>query len=188
MGLPHTGYAEWDDELTALVSAKAGGSAPTWAKLADDGSGSTGVYAWQFPTNAETELHFSMQLHHSWMEGTEIRPHVHWIQPDATAGKGVRWGLEYYVSSPAQQAPANTTIIGATGNTGSEIRHHHITGFDPIDLTGCTVSTVIICRVFRDHDHADDDYAQAVQPLYVDGHILKNSVGSQREYYKSLNG
>ena len=168
----------YGDFATSLVTAKPGGRSPDWSQLADDGSGSRGVYCWHFPSNSITEVQIAVETLHGYKEGTAIVPHIHFVQPDGTAGKGIRWGLEL-TWIPASGAMPNTSFSGVTGITSALSKDSHRTDFPAIDGTGQTIDSQLVARIFRDTGHGDDDYAQSVPGLTVGFHYQRDSVGSQ---------
>ena len=179
----------WDDLRVDLTRVTAGGNSPTWSQFADDGGlgntgSSTGVYLWHFPSNSETEVHFSMQLPHAHKYLSDLRPHVHWVQPEGTTGQGVRWGLEYTFAE-VNNAFGATTIIGGSGLTTAVAGTHLVTSLGTISGAAIdSASGMLVCRLFRDHDHADDDYAQSVPVMEFDIHYQRDAPGSREEFVK----
>jgi len=81
----------FDDLRVAASSVKLTGlKQPTWEKLLDNGSGSTGVYTLAFPHNTETEVFFNVQIPHIYRFGSDFRPHVHWLTDNTGTGT-VKW-------------------------------------------------------------------------------------------------
>lgn len=150
-----------------------------------------GLYLYDFDNAAlssEKEIFFTVQLPHTWKEGTAVEPHVHWVNKSAgTAGQVVRWGLEYSKQNIGGAFAAPTTVYGTTIAGGADItvaNSHAITDFDAIDMTGETISTIIVCRLFRNSSDAADTYAGTAGLLYIDWHYEINSMGSRQEYIK----
>jgi len=144
--------------------------------------GSRGVATRAFQAGITQELQFSVQLPHEWAEGTDISPHIHWVPMDAGTGN-VRWGLEYTWAS-IDAVFSNTTIItAATLTSGSmAVNHHNLTELPNIDATGKTLSSMLLCRIFRQGDHVDDTYAGSAGLLEIDFHYQINRPGSRTEY------
>lgn len=87
----------WDD-LQLLGTARLGASAPTLASYRG------GIYGLEFSASATNEVHGSIELPHTYAEGTDLVPHVHFTTASTNAaGGGVRVGIEYCTSerSPA---------------------------------------------------------------------------------------
>jgi hypothetical protein len=176
---------QWDDlrvPITA-VTGSGGVKQPGFGQVLDDGGASTGVFAYLYDPNAEEELFFTVQMPHSWLEGSAIRPHIHWMPMDGNAGN-VEWGLEYSKVSPGGTF-GNTTTLPVIDAADGTAKKHQIASFAPIDMTGDTVSTMILCRIFRDAtDVVNDTYGAEAAALEIDFHYQINTFGSRQEYIK----
>lgn len=173
----------WDDLGVSLTTAKPGATRqPGFEKFKDDGAGSTGVYAWHFDGSAVEELFFERQLPHAirQLQG-ELRPHIHW-SPKTTSAGNVRWGLEYTGVSPLGVF-GNTTIIYAE-DAAEAHSTHQIAQFPAIDATTLAISSVLVCRLFRDAAHGNDTYAPDAVATSFDFHIELDGRGSEQEYVK----
>ena len=172
----------WDDLLTPLSAVILGGGItdPTFATFLG------GVRAYSFSDQAqavnEQEVFFSAQLPHSYKEGTDIFSHVHW-SPSTTAAGTVRWGLEYtwqIYGDGANVVFASPTIIYAELSTNSTAHEHLLAEFPAIDGAGKTISSILICRLFRNSSHANDTYnGDSAFALEHDFHFEKNTDGSR---------
>lgn len=183
----------WDDLRVPVDSTKAGGSKdPTFGVFKTNGAGSQGVFTQWFNKNSEQELYFSAQLPHSWKEGTDIEAHVHWVPASTAAGAGtdVCWGLEYTWSN-INGTFGNTTIIyGDEQSNGATetitVDKHYLTELGTITGTGKTLSSMLVCRIFRDAGGTGgtDDYDDDAGLLEIDFHYQIDSFGSDDEYTK----
>jgi hypothetical protein len=125
------------------------------------------------------------QLPHAWSEGSEIRPHVHWIQP---AAGNVLWQLEYLLL-PAYDGPyagTFTTItqddaVGTYPGTGDYV---NISAFPAIDMTGYTLSSMVVFKLSRVGGDALDTISADVKLLEFDIHIQLSTHGSRQEFVK----
>lgn len=132
-----------------------------------------------FPQNDTSEVaYFIAQLPHAWKAGTEIRPHVHWQQSAATA---VTWKLDYKIFNPNELVPAAfTTISGDTPSfsyTSGNL--HQITPIGSgIDMTGKTLSAVILGKIYRDDNTTTGD----VTGWDIDFHYQIDTLGSRQEF------
>lgn len=154
-------------------------------------SGSSGPQIWYFRNNSGVEsMSFTVQLPHSWKEGTTIYPHIHWT-PKSTASGNVEWNFEYswanYEPATPELFPAisSTTVVSTgpfTANT------HLITPLTSGDLgiagTGKKVSSILICRLWRNSSNAADTYGGNAGLLFMDFHILVDGYGSVNKYSK----
>lgn len=179
----------WDDLRVALSTAKPGATNPPgFSKLKDDGAGSTGVFAYHFDASTDEEVFFDVQLPHGFKEYSALlKPHLHWC-PTTTNTGNVRWGLEYTWANYTGTF-GNSTIIYARQAGSGTAYQHQIAAWSGIVATGMTISSVMLCRLFRDANAtgADaDDYTADAAALSFDLHIELDSLGSEREYTKRL--
>ncbi|MBK8495514.1 MAG: hypothetical protein WAR78_00310 [Ferruginibacter sp.] len=178
------GDIKWDD---LRVTLDKGSSSASLEYL----NGSSGPQIWYFRNNEGVEaMSFTVQLPHSWKEGTTIYPHLHWL-PKSTATGNVEWKLEYtwanYDNETPQVFPAITT--STTVSTGGFIKNAHsitplTTGNTGIDGTGKKISSILICRLWRNSSNAADTYNDDAGLLFLDFHILVDGFGSRQEYIK----
>ncbi len=186
---------------------------PTWTKLApvglrwddlrvtlDKGSnaasldyltGSSGPQIWYFRNNEGVEaMSFTVQLPHGWKEGSTIHPHLHWL-PKATTTGNIEWNFEYSWANYDPVTPEvfpviTTSTVTATGPFTA--RTHSITsltaGNTGIDGTGKKISSILICRIWRNSSNSNDTYSADAGVLFVDFHIQVDGYGSHQEYIK----
>jgi hypothetical protein len=125
------------------------------------------------------------QMPHAWAEGTEIRPHVHWLQP---AAGNVLWRLEYrLIPAYNGQFPAAWTTINASEAVGAYVgpgQFVNITAFGPIDMTGFKISAMVVFKLSRIGGDALDTLAADVPLLEFDIHYQINAFGSRAEFVK----
>ncbi len=173
----------WDDIRVPSTALKTGASAPDFAQLQDNGSGSIGVFTWMFDGNSTLEqVFFNVQIPHGWLQGGDIEPHVHWT-PTADPGGALNvvWQLEY-VWVNQLGAIGNTTIIEAIiGIDSGDEMDHLRSDFANIDGTGKTFSSMLMCRLFRDPAHGSDNYTNDAAFLEFDFHFKKTVLGSLNE-------
>lgn len=125
------------------------------------------------------------QMPHAWAEGTEIRPHVHWIQP---AAGNVVWQLEYRVMPAvggvfpgAWVSVSSETGVSTYPGSGDWVQ---ITAFPAIDMTGFGLSSMVLFRLSRVGGDALDTLAADVHLLEFDIHHLVDRFGSVSEFSK----
>jgi hypothetical protein len=162
------------------------------AQFKDDGAGSVGVFVWAFADQAvvgnEEQMYFQAQLPHSYKEGSDIRAHIHWSPAvGGAAGEFVKWGLEYTWQN-VDGVFGNTTIItsdassAATATTSGDgtliAGKQYITSLGTINGTGKTISSMLVCRIFRNSSDATDDLAQSAFGFEVDFHFELDTMGS----------
>lgn len=174
----------WDDFRFAPATLKPLGSGvPNYVKFADDGGGSTGVYAYHFDDTAEEQLNFEVQLPHRWKEGSAICFHVHWFPLSTNTGT-VIWGLEIptFVND-GDAVPSTTTIYTGTETISTGVaRKTYRTEITELTLTGKTISALSAGRLFR--DAGNDNYSGDVVLLSFDFHYISDAAGSLEELAK----
>ena len=188
--LSYEGTATRYDDLKVPLSSTLRGGAedPTFEAFKKDGEGSVGVYAARFKSNATEDVFFVVQMPHAWVEGTEIYPHLHWSPISDTGGDKVRWGFEFTWADVIGTFD-DTTILYAEDPIppigGAPTAYQHvITSFKPLSGSGHTLSSMLICRVFRDGTHDNDTYKGFAYLLEFDFHYQIDSDGSREQYVK----
>lgn len=174
----------WEDLRVTLVPATKGTNGPPeYNFVTDDGLGSIGVFTyWYVQTSIEDSiqsLYFTAQLPHSYLEGSDLYPHVHWFPKDNTGGT-VTWGLEYTWANSGSPFPITSTIT-ATDNAPTVALQHVITNLGTISGTGKKISSVLMCRIYRG---LNDTYENAAGLLELDFHYQQQGTGSRTQLTK----
>lgn len=179
----------YDDLRTPLSEPSNGKVLPLWEIFPYGASGSGPFINW-FRASGVDEMYFVVQMPHDWAEGTTIYPHIHWVpsQNGVDLTTVPHWSLQYTWSSLGSTFPAYTTISG-TATTPNEILvkdRHYLTplGTGGISGTGKTISSMLVCRLFRDGSNVDDKFAGLAGALEFDFHYIRNTLGSRTEYSK----
>ena len=170
----------WEDvQIPGYSTRFFGGNAPTFAVW----NGST-LYLPEFDDDAgDDQVYFTVQIPHAWKEGSTIYPHVHFVADNAPAsGTTVEWGLEYTWTSVNGTFSTSSTIYGSTDGIGTDV--HEVVGLGGIDGTGQKISSMLICRLFRNASGATDDFEGNIMLLQFDIHYEVNSAGSRLEFIK----
>lgn len=175
----------WDDIMVFPdATSKKPANTPTMVTFKN------GVSLWTFASGTMQEVQFTVQLPHGYKTGTPLKPHVHWTTtagtPNNTNGRVV-WSLEYTVMSIGGTFPATSTATGSVVMpsitlTGTE--QHLITSLSEIPGTGLGISTILVCRLYRDAASATDDFANDAGLLGFDIHFERDTHGSRTEYIK----
>ena len=169
----------WDDLRVSLERANnQGGATPTYTIFKN------GTKAYRFANG--NALDFTVQLPHGWKEGTTIYPHLHWCPTtNVSPSDNVGIGFEYTWASIGGAWGATTTVTRDVATGVNSAYKHIMNDFDDdgIDATGQTVSSVLVCRVFR-QAAAADDYASGAFFLELDFHYQADTFGSYRRNYK----
>jgi hypothetical protein len=170
----------WDDLRVSGNSFDKNVNAPSL--LAFGASG--GLLAYQFTGTGVTvnQVYFALQIPHSYKLGTNLCPHVHWT-PTTTDAGNVVWQLEYaWQDLGAVFSPVTPIeIVDATSGVAWK---HQLAEFPEISGAGAQLSSMLICRLFRDPAHASDTYEHDAALLEFDIHFQANTLGSREEYVK----
>jgi hypothetical protein len=185
----------FDDVRVPITSTKAGGSKdPHFSVFKTNGTGSQGVFLYWFDASAEEELYFTVQMPHGYKLDTTIIPHVHWtpsVTADGTpANQVVRWGFEYTWADKGQTF-GNTSISYASTHYPADANvvagKHYYSEFatlTPTATAGKDISSMLICRIFRDATSLTDNYEQDAGILEFDIHYGIDTLGSRTDLSK----
>ena len=187
MSAPLYNVNPYDIIRSTLTSTTTGGSnAPSLARVYNS-SGSQGIFAFQFPSNTvEYELYAIVQLPHTYNEGTSLIPRLN-ILTTASATGTTSWGLEY--SCAGVNGTYNTTTININATlalTPSSANQNLILSFPSIPGTGLTVSSIIMCRLYR-YPNTGTNADTYTQSLFVPSFAFMftlNTAGSRQPYVK----
>lgn len=184
----------WDDLMVFPDATTRGGSKmPEWggtgAVAFKKNGSSQGVFLWMFSSITEQELYFTIQLPHSYKVGTAIYPHIHWTTATSTPTRtNVAWGLEYSVIAFGGTFPNTSTLTSNTVisdiATISGVGQHLITSLGTISGTNLGISTVLVCRIYRNVTASADTFNDEAGLLGFDIHYEKDTQGSRTEYAK----
>lgn len=177
-------YSVWDDLRMPATALKTGQiNDPDFAQVRDNGSGSTGVFAWRFDDSQEEELFFAVQLPHKYKLGSNLKPHIHWM-PLSTDTGDVVWGIEYTLAEYGS-AFGVTSLVTVTDAGDGTAYKHQIASLADIDGSDIDVmSTMLLCRIYRDADNAADTYSGDAALLEFDIHYEIDQAGSSQEFVK----
>lgn len=171
----------WDDLRIPGLSVRTGASAPDL--VAFGASESLAVLSFD-GVNTTEQVFFTVQLPHSYKEGTALSPHVHWT-PTSTAAGNVIWNLEYSWQNINGTFPTATTTISTTAQAaGGTPWVQKIAEFSDIVGTGKLISSMLVCRLYRNPSAAGDTYGDDAAFLEIDFHFQQDSTGSRSEYTK----
>lgn len=174
----------WEDLRFPITAVKLGGvNDPDFVQFTDNGESSTGVFTLAFDKAAEEEVFFIVQLQHSYKLGTNLRPHIHWGPSVIDTGNCV-WGLEYTIAN-INDTFGNTNIINATQAGSGIVKKHQIVSFPEISGRDIdSVSSMLLCRLFRDATNELDTFNGDAYLFEVDLHYQIDTLGSRQEIKK----
>ena len=173
--LENADFDRWDDLRTPVSAVKLSGvKPPSWTNY----KGSRVLaFSDQAVVGNEEIVYFLLQMTHTYNEGTDIDPHLHWVAEDNTGGN-VRWALTYSWANERGVFPAETTIyINAPAGTTTD--EHNDSHFELIRGSGKKMSSMLLCSLKRNSSDALDTYnGKDAYLLEFDIHYLKDSAGS----------
>ncbi len=145
-----------------------------------------GVYLNFFDPDAINQVYFTVQLPHGWKEGSDINAHVHWVPASDASSTNVTWALEYTWCNLGDAFSNTTTISSSTISAGGSATADKqvITSLGTISGSGKTLSSMLICRFYRDAANSSDTYTGNAGLLQIDFHIEKDAVGSRSFFSK----
>jgi hypothetical protein len=174
----------YEDLRVPLTATKLGGNDPGFAVFKKDSGGtSTGVFIYWFDKAAIEEVFFCCQMPHSW-SGAAITPHVHWVpKTNGALNATVEWGLEYTWAAIGGTYGTTSIIYTKTTTSGDATLvadKHYMSNFATITLPTPGVSSMLICRLFRNAtDGTDDTYDDDAGVLEIDFHYPIDTIGSR---------
>jgi len=172
---PHPSYLVWSD---LRVPAHQGLQGPT--SKPDYDFTNVGLL---FDDSATESIYVLLQMPHDWKEGSNIKPHIHWIQ----SGSGnVVWELQYkWTNVNTLIAGAFTTLTASTPSySWTSGNLHQITPFASLSGTGKTISSMLQIVLSRLGGDGGDTYSGDALMFELDFHYQKDSLGSSQEYTK----
>ncbi len=152
----------------------------------------------QFQSNArypDEPIGIVVEMPHSWKEGTNITPHIHWLQKSETKPN---WLLGYRkikagTTVELQSDYSNYTLVTLQDdefayNSGDSILQ--ISNFPEIDMSDMHISDLVELVLFRDSQNTSGLFQQANSTSedeylsVVDVHFIKDGIGSKSLYPK----
>lgn len=173
----------WIDVLGSLISSPSLPQSPGWAKITDDGGGSTGIYGQAFDDTTEESLLIHFHIPHG-VSSTTIFPHIHWC-PLSTGTGTVRWGIEYAYSKGYNQGAFGNSSFEYIEQAGAGVVNEHqiAENSSGITINGLEPDGLLICRLFRDAGHANDTYTGDAVALFMDIHMQADRITTPNRNY-----
>ena len=166
----------WTDLRVPGISGVGGaGVSPTFAQI-----GSTGIYAMRFSATVVNRMHFAAQLPHSYMPGTEIRPHLHWM-PDGTDTGNALWEMDYLWLNMGEAVGSEATLQVLAAGNGNNLEHQ-VGGFSTIAKTNAMPSSMLIFSIARLGNDGTDTLTDPAFLLEMDFHYQQGPAGSVAEF------
>ena len=178
----------FEDLTIPVTSSKLNGSKePAFDIVKSDGNKSHGVFTYWFDSDGIEELFFTVQIPHKRKLNTDIFPHIHWLTSKDLNGKKVRWSMEYVWANIGgdfldTKITSNNEVISLIKE--KRAYQHLLTDLGAISGANKGISSMLICRVFRDAEADDDDFDFEAGLLQIDFHYEVDTDGSRQLYSK----
>lgn len=168
----------WDDQQVNISGVRLpAANAPTWAAF-------KGSEILQFSGSQNNAVHFTAQLTHRYVEGTDLEFHIHYVPEDNTAGNH-RWQLTHSWSAINGTFPTETTVTTVLATPEATDKHTIGEIAATIDGSSLGISSLALCSLTRTGSHADDTYnGKVIRLLALDFHVQMDAPGSRRERAK----
>lgn len=166
----------WDDLRAPATAINPPGqvSDPDW----DNTNG-----GWLFDAAGIEIIWIIMQMPHAYKEGSDIRPHIHWMPTNTNEGN-VLWRMEYkWTNINDVDAAEFATLNILTPGHGIALKSQ-VNGFGSIDGTGKRISSIITLKLSRVGDDGTDTYNADALLKEFDIHFQIDSTGSSHEFIK----
>ncbi len=179
-GVVYTG-GNWEEIVTPANAMGEGWPAPTASNAQ---SGFVYLFADYVLDTDEQFLHFTMQMPHSWKEGTDIIPSIRFIYNSDQVGTCVRWRMEYSWANVGGNFPVSTHVYKLSDPSNNDSLKHQIVKFDPIDGTGKEIGSILMCFLSRNSSYATDNYTDTAIFVAVTMDYQVDTSGSSNEWSK----
>jgi len=171
----------WDDFIVPASSLRLGGSKPPLDTAYKGG------YVLSFIDGSDKAIYFNVQMPHSWLLGSEIRPHFHYVMDVNGAGGGaenVKFDFTYsWANIDSESFPSETTISSTVDVQSINAHVHKIFGLPYITVPNKSLSSILICSLTRDTTVANNS-SNNVYFMSFDIHIRYDTLGSSQEFIK----
>jgi hypothetical protein len=145
--------------------------------------GSGGIQGYLFNGAGQTnEVFGAGEILHSYEQGTNLYPHIHWMASTANAGN-VTWFLEYSIANTLGTYTSTTTINVTTATTNAAWVHI-FSSLPTINGAGLNIGSQIVFRLYRNSSATTDTYGYDASLISFGIHYKTNSFGSSGEFSK----
>ena len=169
----------WDDIILPAEALGTGASAPDLIFINGSNMRAYGFNG----TNTLEQLYGGFELAHTYKEGTDLRPHIHWF-PTTTGTGNVKWQLEYIIKNNDEIFTGTSTTIVAIDSADGNAYQNFAVEFDVIDGTDLTIGAQCKFRLFRDPTDAEDTYGADAGLSTLGVHYEIDSDGSRQVFIK----
>lgn len=146
---------------------------------------STNIVLRGFDGNVTTEqLYGVVEIPHSYKEGTNIIPHIHWM-PSTSSASNVKWQMEYFITKKSGGSAVSTaTALVANSSTSGIAWEGIYANFNEISGTNLTIGSQLAFRLFRDPTDLSDTYPDDAVVETIGFHYRLDTIGSSTQQVK----
>ena len=130
-----------------------------------------------FSHNATQELYFTLNVPHDYAEGTDIVPIITYFSTTTNQGIVV-WAIDYVWVNINAALTTPTTIAGV--GSVATIYKNITSEFNTLSGSGKTISSSIICRLYRDGTNSADTYPDNVGLISCSFKYQLSGIGSSQ--------
>jgi hypothetical protein len=167
----------WDDLRFPVGAIKIGAANPP------DEQAYKGGLVLSYPSNQNRIAYVTAQMPHTWVEGTDIILHIHWVIPTSGAGGGaenVKWDTTYSWANQDEVFPAETSASVTVDVQNQVADIHTRTNLAIAVGIGREFSSMLIISIERDVG-VGNDYADKAYLVEFDIHYKRNRLGTYSE-------
>lgn len=171
----------WEDvRIVPSAFEFAGNSDPLLVNYQAGGSGTT-FKLYEFAKN--DEAFFLLQIPHGYKIGWDIHAHIHWtpgLRGNEENENSVAWKLDYTWANINGTFAASSTVDLTDTCDGTDHKHQ-MTPDVAISGTGKNISSMLLCRIYRDNGDTWATNTSGNLPLLleIDFHVPMDSLGSR---------
>jgi hypothetical protein len=168
----------FDDITPSSVTIGSGATAPAFTTY----NGALAAYEFVGTGGTTHQLNMGFQLPHGYKEGSDIVPHIHLFVPDNVTGGTIKFYLEYTWTNIDQTGAVSPTTISGTLTRGASagINNNAVLTFTTVSGSGKTISSMFMCRIYRDPADVADTFGASVWLKSSDLHFEKDTIGSRQ--------
>lgn len=164
----------WNDVNISLVPP-AGQSSALPTIVAIKGDAYLDCYAFSGTNSTPDEIHGSLEIPHSYKEGTDLQFHLHWA-PTTTNVGNVHWQLRY---AWFNNGSVPTGALATATDTTSGVAWQEQNSVFTLSGAGMNMGSRIIFCLFRDPVNAADTYAFNSAVYDLGFHFEQDTLGSR---------
>lgn len=140
---------------------------------------STNIVVKGFDGNVTTEqLYGTVEVVHSYQEGSNLTPHVHWM-PTTNGTGNVKWQLEYCISQKTGSSIVTSTTLTVNSSSNGIAWESIFAEFPIISGTNISIGDQISFRFFRNPSDLADTYGSDAAINTIGFHFKQNTLGSE---------